>query len=203
MDLSGMKIGRSVTEEPLAIGESRALTEADVLTLDEGRGHGKSDEARQKLNKVTQRHHGLAKLLANGTRPTDAALIMGYSQATVSILQEDPTFAELVRFYCESVDAAYQSMNAQLAGVGQEALDELQRRLETEPGELGAAFLLDVVVKTADRTGNGPASKTTADVNVNFGIADKMAAARKRVREATGQIDAVARDITPGAARAD
>lgn len=196
MDLSGMKIGRSMMEEPLTVGDARALTQADVLTLEQGRGYSAGNEARQRLEKVTQRHHGLAKLLANGTRPGDAALIMGYSSATVTLLQEDPTFADLVRFYTDNIDAAYQAMNAQLAGVGQEALDELQRRLETEPQELGAAFLLDVVVKTADRTGNGPASKTTAEVNVNFGIADKMAAARKRVREATGQIELTARDIT-------
>lgn len=198
MDLSGMRVGRSVMEEPLTVSEARALTQADVLTLDQGRGHGKGEIARQQLTKVTQRHHGLARLLAAGTTGRDAALIMGYTQVTVSILQEDPTFADLVRFYAEDVDAAYQSMNAQLAGVGQDALTELQRRIEETPEELGAVFLLDVVIKTADRTGNGPASKTTSEVNVNFGIAEKMAAARKRVAEATGQLTIDARANPPG-----
>lgn len=184
--------------EPLTWGEPVPLTRAELALLAEVPKGTSVDGAIEPLKRLRERHHALARLLATGAcSMSEAAIITGYGVTTISILKNDPSFKELVLFYQNEVNAEYKTMQAQLAGLGSDALDELRRRVEEAPEEIGFNTLLDVVVKIADRTGNGPSSSSKTEVNVTIDLASKMKAARARARDA---IEANARDITPKAA---
>lgn len=190
-----LRIAASSNAEPLVAAEVRELVRADLEVLStSNRG-----TTQKPLTRISERHHALAKLLAAGTAQVDAAFITGYTQTTISILTDDPSFKELVEFYRREVDAEYRGMHAQMAGLGADALDELRRRMEDEPDKMGASFLLDLVTKIADRTGHGVSTKTTQEVNVTVGLAERMKSARERARAASrpSQIELEAKDITP------
>jgi len=160
----------SVTAD--VVGE---LTVADVeLTLVE------KGSAPAPLKRIGERHHALAKLLASGVKPGVAAVTVGLTPSRVSILQGDPTFIELIEFYRENVDAMYADLHTMLVGMSADAAEEIRRRLEEEPEKISFAALKDIVTLAADRTGHGPQS--SQNVNVNINIADRLEAARKRMK---------------------
>lgn len=130
------------------------------------------------LKRIGERHHSLARMLAGGMKPGEAAVAVGLHPSRVSILQDDPTFAELVKFYRENVDAVYANLHERLAGMSADAAEELRRRLEDNPEELGLGSLMEMVKLGADRTGHGPTSRQ--EVNVTHNIADRLQAARQR-----------------------
>lgn len=185
--------------EPLAFGEPEALTRADIAILRET-DKGFVGKPMTALKRLTERHHALARLLATGTPPGQAAVITGYDSSRISILQTDPSFKELIEFYSLEVNAEYRTMQAQMAGLGEDAVAELRRRLEDDElvKEMGAGFLLDIVTKIADRTGNGPTSTTKSEVNVTIDLATRMKQARERAQQAIEGVSV--RDITPQAA---
>lgn len=153
----------------------RDLTAADLALLD-----GPKTYPVQTLRKISHRHRTLARLLAQGLRPGQAAIICGYEPHTVSILQTDPAFRELVALYTQEVDTAFASTNENMAALTDEALHELRQRLEDEPDGFTHTQLLSIVKEMADRTGNGPA--TTVNQNhVHLHLATRLEAARKRV----------------------
>lgn len=153
------------------------------------RGHTVSPRKR-----LTERHHASARLLAAGTTPGRVAIITGLTRQSITLLQNDPSFKELVAYYRDQVEDEYRGMHAQLAGLGVDALEEIRNRLEEEPEKIGFNSLMEIVKITADRTGHGPSSSTKAEVNVTVGLADRLAEARKRANAA---IEGRARDITP------
>jgi hypothetical protein len=183
--------GRHV--EPLTYAVVRELTETDVaLLLETDRGTKTPPLAR-----IRARHHAIARLVAVGTPDVQIAVICGLTAARIGALRADPTFKELVDFYHNEVVDEYRTMHGQLAGIGEDALAVLRERLEDEPEKMSNTFLLDLVTKVADRTGNGPTSTTNQNVNVTVDLASRLKAARERAREA---IEATAKDITPKAA---
>lgn len=169
----------------------RELTEADLALLNEPRPTAKPPE----IKRLRQRHHELARLLAQGTSEGEAAKATGYTIARVSVMKNDPAFQELMVFYGGIVDEAYRDLHDQLAGIATDAVDELQERLDTTPEEFTISDLLKVATMGADRTGFGP--KTTQEVDVKIGIADRMTLARQRA--ALAREDRQMRDVTPEA----
>lgn len=145
------------------------------------------------IKRLSERHHSLARTIASGTPIGDAAIICGYDLSRVSILQSDPTFAELVAFYRKDFQLQYADLHTNLAGLASDAVDELRDRLENTPETIKTTELIDIVAKTADRTGYGPQS-SSVNVNVHVNLADKLKAARERAREAARTIDIVPRE---------
>jgi len=133
------------------------------------------------LKRISDRHHALARAIASGMAMGEAALVCGYDISRVSILKDDPAFQELLEFYREEKDRAFRSVQDKLAGIASDALDELQTRIEDEPEKLSVGQLLQLVTIGADRSGNGPTS--TQNLNVNEGLADRLEAARQRVKD--------------------
>ena len=160
--------------------EIRDLMPADVALL--GTGAAKPPP----IKKILQRHHALARCLAAGMTQHEAGLATGYSDSRVSILMDDPTFLELVDLYRRDVDTKFQDMQERLLGLSIDAIDELHERLESNPASLSSAMLLQIVEKTADRSGNGPS--TTQNVNVNVNMASRLEAARKRIAQEQARI---------------
>lgn len=159
------------------------ISDADVASLQEERG-----VTAPQIVKLRERHHALARLIAEGKKPGEAALIARYSQSRVSILMNDPAFLELITHYKEVVNREFVDFQRKLAELGVDAATVLQERLEDAPDDMSDALLLRLVEVSADRTGHGPSSKT--EVNVRIGLAERLQQARARS-------EAAMRDITP------
>lgn len=173
----------------------RALTQADIVAHTDLEGQVDMPQA-EPLQRLKARHHALARLIAAGKTPQEACIITGHAvQTYYQIMHKDQSFRELVAFYSDELNHEYLGFHAQLAGVGEAAIDELRTRIEEDPERIATPVLLDIVTKMADRTGHGPSSSTKTEVNVTVGLADKMRAARERARAAS--IEATARDVTP------
>lgn len=162
--------------KPVSVALGRELTPADLAMLNVERG-----TTAPPLKRLAARHHALAKLLASGVKPGTAAVMVGMSGSRVSILQADPGFQELLVFYRENVDAQYEELHSKLAGMSADALETLRERLETAPEDISVGQLMELVKLGADRTGHGPQSSST-QVNVNINVADRLKAARERVK---------------------
>lgn len=162
-----------MTIEPLIAVLDRPLTEEDLSALEKDRGTRAPN-----LQRLTHRHHRLARTLAEGIEAGQAAIMCGYSVSRVSILQADPTFKELVLFYRSQVEESFLGLQERLAGLAETAADILQDRLEETPDEFDSEDLRKLVALGADRTGHGPTS--TQNHNHTLGFAARLEAARAR-----------------------
>ena len=159
----------------------RALQVDDLVLL-----QGEKGSRAPPLKRLAERHHALARCLASGMSPGDAAVTCGYDQSRVSILQADPAFRELLTFYRDDVNRSYRDMHERLAGLSLDATALLQEQLEAdlsaEPDErkLSAGQLMELTKLGADRTGFGPQTSST-NLNINVDMAARLEAARKRV----------------------
>ncbi len=180
----------------LTLAVVRPLEASDLALLAANRG-----TASFELQKLSQRHHGLARSLASGVPPGEAAIIHGYDPSRVSILQGDPAFSELVAFYADKVDKAFENTAERLAQLSGEALNQLSDRLEDPETEFTTRELMSIAELGLDRTGYG--KQTNSNVNVNLNLGDRIDAARKRVlaqRQAAAEqaaIEGTAKDVTP------
>lgn len=160
----------------------RELDSDDIASLLEERG-----TKPPQVHTLRERHHALARLIAEGRSPSDAAIICRYTQARVSILMSDPAFQELIAHYRDVVNHEFVDFQKKLAELAIDAAGILQERMEDKPDELSDALLLQVVTVGADRTGHGPSQKS--EVNIKVGLAGRLAAATQRIE--------AMKDITP------
>lgn len=175
---------------PLTGAIVRALRPADLallLTADRGTSN-------PPLKKLTERHHTLARALAAGNKPGEAAVAIGFSPARVSVLKSSPAFQELVEFYRTSIDAEYADFHNRMAGLGKDAVLELTERLEENPEDFKTQDLLRLTTEMADRTGYGPSK--TDNVNVTVDVGARLADARKRAKAIA--LESM-KDVTPDA----
>lgn len=168
---------RSVSAEVV-----RALDTTDLVLLTEEKGSKPSA-----LKRISERHHALARLLAQGTPPGEAGIITGYDASRVSILQADPSFKELVVFYRQDVNREAADLRKEMFGLSVDATRALRDRLEDSIEDFSVGQLLEVAKMGADRTGHGPSS-TTTNLNVNVDLANRLEAARKRVADRKFQV---------------
>ena len=180
LTVSGLRGRKKV---PIVVEDSGELEPADLAALAAERGL-----KAPALKRLSDRHHALARDLAMGVKPGVAGITHGYNANRVSMLLADNSFKELVEHYRQLPDAHYADVAERLAGMSVDAIEELRRRLEEEPEELGTNQLVEITKLGADRTGYGPQS-ASLNVHVHSGLAEKLEAARKRV--------AKMRDITP------
>ena len=131
--------------------------------------HIKGSSTAPTVQKVSARQHRLARYLASGMAPGQAAALCGYSASRVSILQADALFQRIVALYKEQVDELFADQGAKLAEVSHTALDMLMTRLEDQPEDFSTAQLQDLVKLGADRTGFGPSRSEEVNVNHNIG----------------------------------
>lgn len=133
------------------------------------------------LQRVSERHHALARAFASGKTAVEAAALAGYSTGRARLLRTDPAFMELVALYSAKAEVEYVDMHRRMAALGSDAAEELHDRLEDDPESFTNAQLLEIVKQTADRTGFGPSSSQT-NINVNMDLAEKLKLARERAR---------------------
>lgn len=179
---------------PLQAAYARDLTEADLALL--STEAGTQAPARKRLR---DRHHALARLLAEGAKPWEASAVTGYSSSTISILQADPTFKELVEFYKANQDAAYAEFSKRANTVLLTLADNLQELAENEEVPLTFDQNLTGIKTLADRLGYAPIARSV-NTNVNVELSGRLSAAKARLAErALKQLSSPARDSIPEA----
>lgn len=155
----------------------RPLQEADIALLETERGI--KTPPRKKLR---DRHHALARCLAQGMKVWEASAITGYTPSTISILLQDPTFKELMEFYHENEDAQLAEFTKRATMVTITALNNIQELVEDDSVPLTLEQNLTVVKTLADRTGYAPVQKSIT-ANVNVDLPGRLAAAKARLLE--------------------
>jgi hypothetical protein len=143
----------------------RDLTQADLEALQAPRGI-KS----RSLVRIHASHHALAKCLAVGMKPSEAALITGYTANRISILQNDEAFQALVADYRAESKSLIADQTERMTNISLDAMELLHERLLDDPGQFSVPMLLDVVKAMADRTGHGPG----AEVNLKVQASDMI-----------------------------
>lgn len=151
------------------------IVEADLALLGASRG-----SAAPPIKRLRDTHHALARVLASGASCADASAITGYSPSRISILQADPQFQELLAHYRGQSSEVVADFRNRMAGMGLDALQELQHRLEEDPDGFSSQLLLELTKVMADRTGHAPAGKGGTAVQVNVNLGERMAKARER-----------------------
>lgn len=170
----------------------RELRESDLALLATERGIQPTH-----VQRITSRHHALARCLASGMSATEAGLVTGYTGSRISVLRGDPAFEELISHYTSVKSETVADLQERMAQLALDATAVMADRLEETPEVFDNDQLHDLVKLTADRTGHGPKS-TTVNVNVNLG--DRLRAARERAagpRDDPRDGGLQARDITP------
>ena len=136
---------------PLEVLSVRELGEADLALL----ATGVKGVTAPTLQRTTDRHHSLARLLAGGVTEGEAAATIGYSLSRVSILKQSPAFQDLLALYRQEVDREFATVIENMAGMSRDALMELRERLEDDPNRFSNRELLDTVTNFVDRSDVG------------------------------------------------
>lgn len=157
----------------------RPITPSDIALLATERGIKPTHIAR-----LSERHHALARCLASGLSVSDACAITGYTPSRVSVLKGDPSFEELISFYQSDKAELVRDLGQKITSVAHDAVTVLQERLEDEPEKFPNDDLLSIAKFGADRSGHGPASRTT-NVHLHMNLADRLKTARQRASAAS------------------
>lgn len=104
------------------------------------------------IQRITDRHHQLARLLASGMKDGEAALTVGYDISRVSIIKQSPAFQDLLAVYRSEVDRQFSSTLNEMAGLGRDALATLRERLEENPDDFSNRELMSLTTEMVDRT---------------------------------------------------
>ena len=177
---SGKHRGRPKLD--LEVVEMGELTVEDLAALSAGGGLKAIP-----IKKLSERHHALARSMAAGMGQREAAYQHAYTPTRVGMLMRDAAFMELVEHYRVIPDAMYADLHERLSGLSIDAADEIGRRMEEDSNrddgvdpKISFGQLRDIMTVAADRTGFGPATKST-HIHLHANLAEKLEAARKRV----------------------
>jgi hypothetical protein len=113
------------------------------------------------LMRIHASHHSLARCLATGMKPGQAALVTGYSPGRISALQRDPAFQALCADYRAEAKSIFADLAERMHDISLDAIELLHERIHEKPAELSIAMLLEIVKAFADRTGHGPGQEVT------------------------------------------
>lgn len=160
-----------------------------------GRALGVDTSPRQKMS---MRHHRVAQLLAQGTPPGEVAVVTGLALTTISILQSDPMFKELLNYYAGEVDEAFRDAQTEMGELALDVIAEIRSRLENSPQSLSASVLDSLLKTLADRTGNGPTSTNNINVGVAVNAADLARIKGSPLSRADESLNRPPRNVTPG-----
>ena len=97
-------------------------------------------------------HHLAARLIAEGRKSVEVASITGYSISRISILKQDPAFAELVEYYHTQTVEQFTNIHERLASFGFTCLEEAQERLERSPEDFSLNQLREWLETVLDRS---------------------------------------------------
>lgn len=132
------------------------------------------------LKALRDRHHALARCLAQGMRPAEAAAVTGYDVSRISILSGDPTFRNLIAFYAANETALAADYAERATTLALSAMNKLQEAIENEEEPISDSMALEIAKFASDRTGHSPVQKSIA-LSGTLDLGARMAAAKRRV----------------------
>lgn len=187
IDLTPRVRGRA-PKPPARVALVGPLSEADLGALSAPR-----ESKAPAVSRLRDSHHRLARCLASGMTPGAAAGQTGYSISSVSRLQQDPSFIDLIAVYRRASAETFAEYSDVAMGnlikgerLIEEALEAVGER--DEPLSLGELRpITDIVADRADRFGY---PKQAVNHNVSHDLASRLEAARRR----SGLVD-----VTPNA----
>lgn len=128
-------------------------------------GHGnlattqKSDE--KDVQALRARHHGVARLLAEGVPEGVVAELSGYTGAYISTLKNNPAMIQLIEFYRSPKTDAAKLIGEKLRIMSDMSINQITEKLSTEPDKVTLSELTAIAKLGLDRSGNGPNSTVT------------------------------------------
>lgn len=135
------------------------------------------EEKTNVIQKLRSAHLQLAQLIARGLELTEISLITGYNIAYISrLLNEDPTFNELVRNYEGIEEETFIDIRRRMNTLGLTAVELLQERLTERPDDFSSRELLEIektnLVDTVQKASGGtyPGTSGTAGNGVNIQV---------------------------------
>ena len=175
---------------PLELEILGEITEEELLSRSEG---SLTSSSAPTLAKIKGIHHEIARHLSSGLTPAEVSAVTGYSLSRISILQNDPSFKELLAFYKKKEDEVFVDIRKRMAVLGLDAAAELQDRLENTPETLSNSQLIELTKATLDRAGYSPVTKTVS-VGVSM-TADELDSLRASTSSNVKVIDAMPLDV--------
>lgn len=175
LDALGLRTTGRAPKLTHSLGADISAADLPALTSDKG-------SQPVKLKKLRERHHALARGIAEGMSPQECSAVYGYSSSRISVLQSDTAFKELVEFYRGEVKERYLNGHTAMSDLHLDSAEEIRERLEDAPDDFSTGQLIELMKVTADRTGHGPSTQTNVDIRV--GLGDRMQKAAERVAAA-------------------
>jgi hypothetical protein len=157
-------------------GEARALSDteyAEVLV---------ESAKPPQIKRLRDSHHALARALATGSTPQQASLTTGYSLSRISILQNDPSFRELMEYYRKSSDEAFLDLEGRIIGLAADSMQELRERMEDDPSSFSNEEIAAITKVMLDRAGYAPVSRSL-NINKSVGIGERLDYFNRRRKE--------------------
>lgn len=149
----------------------RDLAAEDLPLLLAASPNAKTIYGKNGIQKLRATHHYTAMLLATGAPRAQVANLTGYTPGTITSLQADPMFQELVAHYREQTAEDISDFAKRAAALGLSFLDELQQRLEDDPSALATKDLLKGAEMLLDRTVLPSKANTASAPQPNFNLA--------------------------------
>lgn len=135
----------------------RELDEKDIMLVQSGACPPKNTSSI--TVKMRDRHHWIARLVAQGNDKVEISALTGMSLSRLDILADDPAFLELVSHYRAESKEYYIDTLKRISHLAGHAVEELQERLENSPEEFSIKDLMKLSTDLLDRTGFGPQQK--------------------------------------------
>lgn len=163
--------------KPLEVEVLRELGPSDIALL----GTEREVQPSVPLIAIRDRHHAIARLLAQGKKPAEVSAITGMGYSRISILRQDPMFKELVAHYQREEDSLLADFTERTGLLALTVINNLQEMAENDENPLSAAVQLEIAKFAADRTGHSPIQKNL-NVNATMDLGNRLAAARARLQ---------------------
>jgi hypothetical protein len=159
----------------LSIEVEKELTEEDLLEL-----RFMPDNSPPPVKTISARHRRTAMMVAQGKQDVFIADALGYTPARVGQLKNDPGFQMLVQYYNDQIHEGTledeKRFQEKLRSAGEEALDELNDRLEDPDKKvrISTSELRQIITVVADRTVAPPKQIANSvvippNITLNFG----------------------------------
>lgn len=142
--------GKGRRPAPVAYGQPRLLSEADIASMWDPQAEGA--KAIPRIKTLRYNHHLLAKAVASGKSLLECSQLSGLTGSRISDLKNDPAFQELVSFYAEELHEVYVDVHQRMAALGTSVLEELTERFDAEPEKFTKRELMDLFTTVADRS---------------------------------------------------
>jgi len=152
------------------------------------------------LKRLRSSHHMAARLLAEGKRPTDVALMVGYSLSRISILQRDPSFQELVAHYAARHTEVIEDFSQTAEALARDAMQEVHDRVLDDPEGINTITMLEIAKTAAAHAGLGPITRSL-NVNVQRNWGDQLDAAKARRASLEARLAAGGTVLEPASGR--